>query len=72
MKNLTLTINGQSREFAPSQNIGSLADLLGVLDIDQSTVVAEIDGAIIKRSDFADTKIKTGQKIELIKFVGGG
>ena len=35
-------------------------------------VVAEIDGAIVKRKDFAATKIKPGQSIELIRLVGGG
>lgn len=66
-----LTINGKDREF-PGGLPGSLADLLGRLKINQATVVAEIDGRIIERPNFAQTPLAAGQSIELVRFVGGG
>jgi thiamine biosynthesis protein ThiS len=45
---------------------------LAHLKVDEATVVAEIDGTIIERAKFAATALKGGQKIELIRFVGGG
>ena len=33
---------------------------------------AEIDGVIINRDKFAETKLRNGQSIELVRFVGGG
>jgi thiamine biosynthesis protein ThiS len=42
------------------------------MNIDAATVVAEIDGQIIKKDDFNSAKLSAGQKIELIRIVGGG
>ncbi|UCC99404.1 MAG: sulfur carrier protein ThiS [Phycisphaerales bacterium] len=66
-----LTINGKAREF-PAGMPKTLADLLGRLNINQATVVAEIDGKIIERPNFAQTRLAAGQNIELVRFVGGG
>jgi thiamine biosynthesis protein ThiS len=65
-----LKINGKEKEFAelPSTLLG----LLDQMQINQATVVAEIDGNIIERSKFTDTTLKHGQSVELIRFVGGG
>ncbi len=68
----TLKINGQEREFAAGRRPGTLAELLGQLGVNHATVVAEIDGEIIERKNFSRTKLKDGQKIELVRFVGGG
>jgi sulfur carrier protein len=46
--------------------------LLSKLQIDAATVVAEIDGEIIERKNFAQTELKDQMGIELIRFVGGG
>jgi len=50
----------------------TLTELLGQLNINQATVVAEIDGRIIARQNFAQTALSAGQSIELVRFVGGG
>lgn len=70
--NRNLFINGEERQFSGSQWPDTLADLLRQLQIDQATVVAEIDGQVVQRSRFADTTLHDGQRIELIRFVGGG
>lgn len=67
----TLTINGKQREFSAGIP-RTLADLLEGLNINQATVVAEIDGKIIERQNFAQTHLSAGQSIELVRFVGGG
>jgi thiamine biosynthesis protein ThiS len=67
-----IRINGSEREFADSSWPASIAHLLDRLGIDQATVVAEIDGQIVQRKDFAQTPLQEGQSIELIRFVGGG
>ena len=50
----------------------TLADLLAQMKIDQATVVAEIDGAIVPRGDFAQTTLGDGMTLELVRFVPGG
>jgi len=68
----SLTVNGVERQFAVETMPGTLADLLEELGVAAATVVAEIDGAIVCSETFAATKLEDGQKIELVKFMGGG
>jgi len=67
----TLKVNGNETEF-PDGLPGTIAQLLKHLNIDEATVVAELEGKIISRDDFANTPLVDGQSIELIRFVGGG
>ena len=67
----TLKINGVEKQF-PAGLPQTLANLLKKLDINEATVVAEIDGRIIERQNFAQTQVSNGQSIELIRFAGGG
>jgi sulfur carrier protein len=66
-----LKINGSEKQF-PSGVPRTLAELLEQLNINQATVVAEIDGNIIERNNFAETPLSNGQNIELIRLMGGG
>ena len=72
MKNMeTLKINGSDREF-PGGLPQTLTELLDQLGINQATVVAEIDGKIVERGNFANTQLSNNQTVELVRFVGGG
>ncbi len=66
-----LKINGKEKNFSDKMP-SCLSDLLEMLEVDSATVVAEVDGKIIERSNFKTAKIQEGQSIELIRFVGGG
>ena len=66
-----LKINGIEKQF-PDGLPNTLIELLKQLDIHQATVVAEINGKIIAREDFSQTQLSSGQRIELVRFVGGG
>jgi thiamine biosynthesis protein ThiS len=68
----TLRINGEEKEFGKGQLPQTLSELLDRLGINQATVVAEIDGRIIERVRFGETKLADGASIELVRFVGGG
>ncbi len=72
MNELKLKINGKEHRYAAGQMPGTLSALLAGLGIDQATIVAEIDGAIVERKGFAAKELTDGQEIELIRFVGGG
>ena len=67
-----LKINGVEKEFPAGQLPLTVAKLLTVLNIEGATAAAEIDGEIINRDKFAETKLRNGQSIELVRFVGGG
>ena len=66
-----LRINGVEKQF-PDGLPQRLTELLKELDINAATVVAEIDGKIVAKEDFAKAALASGQSIELIRFVGGG
>ena len=66
-----MKINGVEKQF-PAGIPQTLTELLEQLDINQATVVAEVDGKIVERQNFQQTKLSSGQTIELIRFVGGG
>lgn len=66
-----LKINGTEKKFdlpLPA----TLAELLEQLNVNAETVVAELDGRIVERSEFDKTKLQSGQNIELVRFVPGG
>ena len=67
-----LKINGVEKEFPAGQPPSTVAELLEQLDIKAATVVAEVDGQIVERKKFTETKLRNGQSIELVRFVGGG
>ncbi len=67
-----LKVNGIEKQFGVGELPATLAELLGRLDVNAATVVAEVDGRIIQRQDFAKTELRTGQAIELIRLMGGG
>jgi sulfur carrier protein len=66
-----LKINGVEKQF-PDGIPKTLIELLEQLDINQATVAAEINGKIIAREKFSQTRVSPGQSIELVRFVGGG
>ncbi|RKY13758.1 MAG: thiamine biosynthesis protein ThiS [Planctomycetota bacterium] len=67
----TLKINGTEKTF--DQGLPStLTELLAQLEINAATVVAEINGDIVERKNFAQTELKDQMAIELIRFDGGG
>lgn len=67
-----LRINGVEKEFANGQLPATLAQILERLGVEAAAVVAEIDGRIIEREKFAETKVQKNQSIELVRFVPGG
>ena len=68
----TLRINGADKEFASGELPGTIADLLAHLDVNAATVVAEVDGEIVGREKFTQTKLRPGQTVELVRLMGGG
>ncbi len=68
----SLQINGQIRQFLPQEMPVTLSALLEKLGIGATTVVAEVDGRIVRPEEFAGTAVRDGQTIEFIKFMGGG
>ena len=66
---VNVIVNGAERRFA---QVRTLADLLERLDLDPRMVVVELNRAIVRRPELAETAVHAGDQIELVHFVGGG
>jgi sulfur carrier protein len=69
MSDLTVTINGDPRT-VPGP--ATLTDLLAHLRLDPRMVVVELNRAIVRRQFLGDCRLKDGDSVELVHFVGGG
>jgi thiamine biosynthesis protein ThiS len=66
---ISLTVNGERRQVAAPV---TLAELLGLLGLDPRTVVVELNREIVRRPRVAEVRLKDGDSLELVHFVGGG
>jgi thiamine biosynthesis protein ThiS len=66
---VSVTVNGETREFTGGLTV---ADLLRTLGLHAGMVVVEYNRAILDRSALASTEVKNGDVVELVHFVGGG
>jgi sulfur carrier protein len=69
---MQIVINGQPREFADLAASATLADLVSTLDLKGDRVAIEHNGSIVPRTEWAGTVIHSGDKFEIVHFVGGG
>ena len=69
MSVVSISVNGVSRAFAPSQ---SVADLVRDLDLEGKRIAVEVNGEIVPRSRYAHTPLSAGDRVEIVGAVGGG
>jgi len=66
---MTLTINGESRDFPDGI---SLAALVAQLGMKTDRVAVELNLEIVPRPQWDSILLKNGDKLEIVHFVGGG
>ena len=66
---MEITVNGEARQVEGASRLDALLSELG---IDPSRIVVELNGAIVERGLFGETSISAGDRIEIVRFVGGG
>ncbi len=67
-----LVVNGEERTYADGAFPGCVGDLVRSLGLDAKMVVAEVNGDIIGRANIAAHPLRPGDRVELVRFVGGG
>lgn len=65
---MKIVVNGAERE----SDAANVAALLLSLRIDPSTVVVEHNGALLRREALDRCALREGDRLELVRFVGGG
>ena len=54
------------------ENKSTVTTLLDELEKDPRTVAIEMNGAILPRDAYAETRLHAGDKLEIVQFVQGG
>ena len=62
-------LNGIEKEISESASLKNIVDQFCNNSVN---VIAELNGEIVKNSQWPDKKIRPGDAIELVNFVGGG
>lgn len=66
---MNIIMNGQTQNVSGKT---SLRDLIAQFTKKPELVIAEVNGAIIPKAEWAATELQPNDQIELVSFVGGG
>ncbi|MCE5335527.1 MAG: sulfur carrier protein ThiS [Desulfobacteraceae bacterium] len=66
---MELTINGERREYSGGPAVG---DLLRFLGINPKAVAIERNLRILLRSEIENEPLEEGDRVEIIRMIGGG
>ena len=66
---MKLKINGEARE-APA--LATVADLAAWLELPTFGSAIELNGTVIRRANHPGTPLKEGDRLEVVRLVGGG
>ena len=65
---MTIILNGESREFPAGTTVAALIEMLKL----NGRLAAERNGEIVPRSAHAATALTDGDRIEIVRAIGGG
>ena len=65
---MTITVNGQSRDVPDGT---AIASLLEQMKLKPSNVAIELNRRLVRGEQY-DTPLKSGDEVEVVTFVGGG
>lgn len=66
---MKLHINGESRDFDSPLSLAALVEQMGMK---QDRVAVELNRDIVPRSQWSNTNLADGDRLEIVHFVGGG
>lgn len=66
---MQIHVNGEPREVAGNT---SLAELVSILNLPDERIAVELNHVVVRRSDWPDTLLQEGDRLEIVHFVGGG
>ena len=69
LTSIPVLVNGEQRYLAPP---GLLGSLIADLALDTRKVAVERNEAIVPRSEYAQTFLTAGDRLEIVHFIGGG
>lgn len=67
---MTIVVNGQTVELP--EKVATVTALLFHFHLENKMIVVERNQAIVDRAHYGDEAIESGDRIEIVHFVGGG
>lgn len=68
---MTILVNGQPRPFTPNQTVRDVVVTIG-LDPDRPGIAVALNGQVVPRARWAETRLHPNDKVEIIHAVPGG
>ncbi|MCM1506716.1 MAG: sulfur carrier protein ThiS [Ruminococcus flavefaciens] len=62
-----ITVNGDKLDFS-----GTVTELLDVMEYNGRRVAVELNENIVPKAEYDSTVVSDGDKLEIVRFVGGG
>ncbi|HEY4381906.1 MAG TPA: sulfur carrier protein ThiS [Acidobacteriaceae bacterium] len=69
---LKLVINGQSRNFVELGSPVVLEEVIRAMELKGDRIAVEHNGEIAPRARWAEVAVTSGDRLEVVHFVGGG
>ncbi|WP_331436736.1 sulfur carrier protein ThiS [Gordoniibacillus kamchatkensis] len=67
---IELIVNGERIQVPES--VRTVSELLAYFGLERKVVIVEINQTILEKAAHADTLVRSGDRIEMVHFVGGG
>jgi thiamine biosynthesis protein ThiS len=66
---MKLTVNGEPKDYPEGT---SLADLILELGLEKNPIAVEVNRAVVPRDRHRETRLRAGDRLEIVTLVGGG
>ena len=66
---MKVIINGEEREVSPDVTVSGLLREIGT---EETRVAVEVNLEVVPRQEYSRTRVREGDSIEVVSFVGGG
>jgi sulfur carrier protein len=66
---LIIQVNGEPQEVKEDM---SLSELVASLSLKAEQVAIELNQSVVRRAQWESTRLREGDKVEIVHFVGGG
>jgi sulfur carrier protein len=66
---MRVTLNGEPRELRDGLSIGELVAELGLAE---RRIAVELNRTVLRRDDYANRALRSGDEVEIVHFIGGG
>jgi len=71
-RRMNVIINGQERQFPELAAKAKLGQLIDILGFKEDRVAVKHNGSIVARAAWGEAEVHSGDKLEIVHFVGGG